>query len=84
MSFILSCFHTATERKNKKQMNDDITKPWEAMYRALLKRLTVFFYPTEKDPYINESTLKFSLKEIVDIHNKLLAEYDNNDTSTDK
>ena len=82
MSFILFSSPLDNGRK-KKKMNDDIKKPWEAMYRALLKRLTLFFYPTDEEPITN-SELKFSIKEIVDIHNKLLAEHDNNDTGTDK
>tara|TARA_B100000287_G_scaffold9266_1_gene9149 strand:- start:671 stop:916 length:246 start_codon:yes stop_codon:yes gene_type:complete len=72
MSFIL--FPSGMERRNKKQMKDDIKRPWEAMYRALLKRLTAFVYP--EDPETIDISLRFSLKEIVDIHNKLLEEHD--------
>lgn len=82
MSFILFSSPLGIGRK-KKKMNDDIKKPWEAMYRALLKRLTLFFYPTDEEPIAN-AELKFSIKEIVDIHNKLLAEYDDNDTGKNK
>ena len=55
---------------------------WEAMYRALLRRLTAFVYP--EDAKTLDVSLQFTLKEIVDIHNKLLAERDNDDTSADK
>ena len=56
---------------------------WEAMYRALLKRITGVVYQTDDDLYTSAQH-HFTLKEIVDIHNKLLAERDNDDTSTDK
>ena len=56
---------------------------WEAMYRAFLKRVTALVYQTDDDLHTSAQH-HFTLKEIVDIHNKLLAERDNDDTSTDK
>jgi|TARA_R100000781_G_C4019415_1_gene106541 hypothetical protein len=51
-------------------------KPWESMYRALLKRLTQIAYPEDYETLTGEKTGMADLKVIVNAHNALLAEHD--------
>lgn len=54
-------------------------KPWEAMYRALLRRLTEIAYPDDYDFSKRKYSLA-DLKVIVDTHNALMNEYDEKKT----
>ncbi len=54
-------------------------KPWESMYRALLRRLTEIAYPDDYDFSRRKYSLA-DLKVIVDTHNTLLKEYDEKKT----
>jgi len=55
-------------------------KPWESMYRALLKRLKQIAYPEAYEALTGVKTDMADLKVIVDTHNALLNEYDNEKT----